>query len=357
VPTSQHIRFCKSADGTRIAYALNGAGDPLVRAAHWVGHLDHEMNNPVIEPWISLLSRRHRLLRYDSRGCGLSDRDNVELTFQRQVEDLRAVVDAAGLDRFVLFGMAGGASIAVAFAAQYPERVTHLVLHGACARAKIARGEVEDGMTQVKAVEIGWGNANPAFRQLFTSQLLPDATADEFAAFNALIQQTTAPASAARILHMFFQVNLTEVAPRIRCPTLIFHSREDGRIPFEQGRELACLISGAEFHPLQSRNHLILRREPAWAELAGHLDAFLPRRAGPDPRIESLTARERQLLSLVAKGMDNRAIASLSAISEKTVRNHVSNIFSKIGATSRAQAVALARDAGLNEPDRGRTHD
>jgi pimeloyl-ACP methyl ester carboxylesterase/DNA-binding CsgD family transcriptional regulator len=353
VPTSQHIRFCKSADGTRIAYALNGAGVPLVRAAHWVGHLDLEMHNPVTEPWISLLSRRHRLLRYDSRGCGLSDRDNVEFTFEQHVEDLRAVVDAAGLDRFILFGMAGGASIAVTFAARYPERVTRLVLHGACARAKLARGEVEDGMTQVKAVEIGWGMANPAFRQLFTSQLVPDATTVEFAAFNALLQQATSPAHAARILYMFYQVNLTDIAPRVRCPTLIFHAREDGRIPFEQGRELACLISGAEFHPLQSRNHLILRREPAWDELAEHLDAFLPQRAGPDRLIESLTARERQLLGLVAKGMDNRAIASLTAISEKTVRNHVSNIFGKIGVRSRAQAVAMARDAGLNEPDRG----
>jgi pimeloyl-ACP methyl ester carboxylesterase/DNA-binding CsgD family transcriptional regulator len=352
VPASQPIRFCKSVDGTRIAYAMNGSGEPLVRAAHWVGHLDFEMSNPVTEPWISLLSRRHRLLRYDSRGCGLSDRLDVEFTIERHVEDLRAVIDAAGLDRFILFGMAGGASIAVTFAARYPERVTHLVLHGAVARAKLARGDLDDGLTQIKAVEVGWGMANPAFRQLFTSQLIPEATAEEFTAFNALIQQTTSPSNAARILHMFYQVNLTDIAPRVKCPTLIFHAREDGRIPFEQGRELACLISGAEFHPLQSRNHVILRREPAWAELAAHLDAFLPKRAGSDRRIESLTARERQLLSLVAKGMDNRAIASLTAISEKTVRNHVSNIFGKMGVTSRAQAVALARDAGLNESDR-----
>jgi pimeloyl-ACP methyl ester carboxylesterase/DNA-binding CsgD family transcriptional regulator len=331
-----------------------GAGPPLVRAAHWVSHLNFDWDSPVFGPWLALLSRRHTLIRYDARGCGLSDRGDIELSLDRHIEDLQAVVDAAGVDRFVLFGMAGGAAIAVGTAAHCPERVTHLVLHGGYARAKIARGDVEDAETQIKAVEVGWGNANPAFRQLFTSQLLPDATTEQFRSFNELIRHATFPATAARMLRMFYQLDLRELAPRIRCPTLIMHAREDGRIPFEQGRELAGLIPGARFVPLESRNHVLLNTEPAWKVMVEAVEDFLPAApARSAATLSALTAREREILEILAHGVDNDGIAVRLKLSNKTVRNRLTVIFGKLGVTSRAQAVALARDAGLGaRPDR-----
>jgi pimeloyl-ACP methyl ester carboxylesterase/DNA-binding CsgD family transcriptional regulator len=348
-PPNQRIRFCKSRDGTNIAYASLGTGEPIVRAAHWVSHLNFDLDSPVWGPWLSVLARGRALTRYDARGCGLSDRDQIEFTLGKHVEDLEAVVDAANLDRFILFGTAGGASISVLYAALHPERVSHLILHGGCARAKMSRGDTEDALTQIKAVEVGWGNENPAFRQLFTSQLLPDGSAEVFRSFNDLIRQSTSPANAARLLRMFYEADLRDAAPKIRCPTLVLHARHDGRIPFEQGRELARLIPGARLVPLESRNHVLLNTEPAWPQLNAALEDFLPTpsRSQSGVFLSELTTREQEVLELLARGLDNETIASQLGISTKTVRNQVSNIFSKLGVTSRAQAVARARDAGI----------
>jgi pimeloyl-ACP methyl ester carboxylesterase/DNA-binding CsgD family transcriptional regulator len=347
---TQQIRFCRSRDGTRIAYATCGTGPVLVRAAHWVGHLKLDWDNPVWRPWLSMLSRRHTLIRYDARGCGLSDRNSVDFALERHVEDLEAVVDAAGVRRFVLFGIAGGGFISLTYATRHADRVSHLALHGTAAVSKFGRGDVEDAHIQIKAFELGWANENPAFRQLFTSQLLPDATAEQFRAFNDLIRVTTTPANAARILRTFYEADLREVAPRVRCPTLVTHTREDGRVPFEQGLALAGLIPGAQFVPLESRNHLLLEGEPAWRHFVEALDAFLPTAPAEQADVaalDDLTARENEVLERLAQGLDNAAIARHLGISEKTVRNQVSIIFSKLGVNSRAQAIVRARDAGF----------
>jgi pimeloyl-ACP methyl ester carboxylesterase/DNA-binding CsgD family transcriptional regulator len=345
----QRIRFCKSRDGTNIAYATVGTGDPIVRAAHWVSHLNFDLESPVWGPWLSTLAQGRALTRYDSRGCGLSDRDQIEFTLSKHVEDLEAVVEAANLDRFVLFGMAGGASISVLYAALHPERVSHLILHGGCARAKMTRGDTEDALTQIKAVEVGWGNENPAFRQLFTSQLLPEGSAEIFRSFNDLIRHATSPVNASQILRMFYEADIRDIAPRVQCPTLVLHARQDGRIPFEQGRELARLIPDARLVALDSRNHVLLSAEPAWQQLIAAVEDFLPAPQRPQPGIflSELTAREHEVLELLAQGFDNDTIADQLGISAKTVRNQVSSIFSKLGVSSRAQAVARARDAGI----------
>jgi pimeloyl-ACP methyl ester carboxylesterase/DNA-binding CsgD family transcriptional regulator len=346
---TQKIRFCKSRDGTRIAYAINGSGAPLVRAANWISHLDLDWQNPVWRPWLSMFSKERTLISYDARGCGLSDRD-VEFTLDKHVEDLEAVIDAAGVKQFALFGMAGGGSIAVNYAVRHPERVSHLVLHGVPADAKLTRGDLEHGQTEIKAFEFGWAKENPAFRQLFTSQLLPGATTEQFDAFNELMRLTTSPANAARILRVFFEVTLRETAPLVRCPTLVTHVREDGRVPFDQGRELASLIPDARFVPLESRNHVLLENEPAWQKFVDEFNEFLP--ASPANAANELdasavlTKRECEVLELVAQGFDNSTIGDRLGISEKTVRNHVSMLLSKLGVTSRAQAIVRAREAG-----------
>lgn len=348
---SQQIRFCKSRDGTRIAYAINGSGPPLVRSANWISHLDLDRQNPVWRPWLSLFSERRTLICYDARGCGLSDRENIEFTIDKHVEDLEAVIEAAGVKRFALFGMAGGGSIAVSYAVRHPERVSHLVLHGVPADAKLARGDLEHGQAEIQAFKFGWAKENPAFRQLFTSQLLPGATTEQFDAFNELIRLTTSPSNAAGILRAFFEVSLRETAPLVRCPSLVTHVREDGRVPFVQGRELASLIPDARFVPLEGKNHVLLENEPAWQHFVDEFNGFLsssPAKVAVDDlhAFADLTEREREVLNLVAQGFSNPAIGARLGITEKTVRNQVSMILSKLGVSSRSQAIVQARQAG-----------
>src|SRR6266849_6310936 len=352
----QQIRFCTSQDGVQIAYATSGNGPPLVRAPHWATHLEFDWESPVWRPWLSLLAHRHTLIRYDQRGFGLSDRNGVDLSFERHIEDLEAVVDAAGFKQFVLTGMTGGGPIAIAYAARHPDRVSHLVLYGTFTRGRIARAanalELEEAHTLLKLIEIGLGRDDPAFRQFVTSQFFPDGTAEQFRSFNELVRQSASPSDAATLLRVFYTIDIREIAPKVRCPTLVLHPSEDARVPFEEGRALAGLIPGARLVALDSRNHILLEQEPAWKRLVAELDDFLPSaQAGPagaaGPGFDELTAREHDVLELVAQGLDNTSIGEALGMSEKTVRNHVSTIFSKLDVKSRAQAVVRAREAGF----------
>jgi pimeloyl-ACP methyl ester carboxylesterase/DNA-binding CsgD family transcriptional regulator len=350
---SQHVRFSASRDGTRIAFASGGAGPPLVRAAHWLSHLDYEPYCPLWGPWLKLLARRHTLIRYDGRGCGLSDREATDFSLDRCVEDLEAVVDSCKLARFVLFGATIGSITALAYAARHPDRVSHLVMIGGFAVGRMARDPpalIEQTALELKAIELGWGNDNPAFRQFITSLLIPDATPDQARSLNELMRIAASPQNAIRRLQPYHHVDLRAIAAQVRCPTLVFHSRFDGRIPFEQGRALATLIPGARFAALDSRNHWVVDTEPAWAQFTAEIDAFLPSvpdAPAVDGVLDALTTRELQVIELVAAGLDNGTIGQRLGISAKTVRNRVSVIFDKLGVNSRPQAIVWARDAGF----------
>jgi pimeloyl-ACP methyl ester carboxylesterase/DNA-binding CsgD family transcriptional regulator len=358
---SQHVRFCTSRDGTRIAFATRGSGPPLVRAAHWLSHLNHETHCPLWGPWLSLLSRRHTLIRYDGRGCGLSDREVADFSLDRCIEDLDAVVESAGISRFVLVGATIGGMTALAYAARHPERVSHLVIIGGLAVGRMVRDppeQVEEAGLELKAIEIGWRNDNPAFRQFFTSQFIPDSTPEQARSLNELLRLASTPETAIKRLRPFHHVDLREIAAKVQCPTLVFHSRADARIPFEQGRALASLIPDARFVALESRNHWVVETEPAWTQFAGALDSFLPGVPQAPDRVEAavlepLTSRELQVIELMAAGLDNGTIGKRLGISEKTVRNRVSAIFSKVGVKSRAQAIVWAREAGFGRKTAG----
>jgi pimeloyl-ACP methyl ester carboxylesterase/DNA-binding CsgD family transcriptional regulator len=359
---AQHIRFCTSRDGTRIAYATCGSGPPLVWAAHWVHHLKFDWDSPVWRPWLSMLARRHTLVRYDMRGCGLSDREGVEFSFEKFVEDLEAVIEAAGLDQFVLFGTVNGSAISVTYAVRHPDRVSHLVLYAGYVRNRLAGSptprEVEEAQARLKVMEIGWPNDTPAYGQFFTSLHMPDASAEQFQSFNDLVRRTTSPANAVALLQAFFPIDVREIVPKVRCPTLVLHSRGDSIIPFEQGRSVAGLIPGARFVPIESHNHVLLETEPAWQQFVEALDEFLP--AEPPQlagiggsQLDELTTREHEVLELVAQALDNDAIGKQLHISKRTARNHVSLILSKLGAKSRAEAIVRARDAGFGRKNSG----
>src|SRR5690348_8486051 len=277
--SSQHVRFCASRDGTRIAFTMRGAGPPLVRAAHWLSHLEYEPECPLWGPWIKLLAQRHTLIRYDGRGCGLSDREAEDFSLDRCIEDLEAVVDSCKLGRFVLFGATIGGVTALAYAARHPERVSHLIIIGGFTVGRMKRHSpvlVEEAALELKAIELGWGSDKPAFRQLFTSMFIPDSTPEQARSLNDLLRVASTPQSAIKRLQPFQSIDLREAAAKVSCPTLVFHARHDARIPFEQGRALAALIPGAHFVALDSRNHWVVETEPAWAQFTTAIDRFLP---------------------------------------------------------------------------------
>ncbi len=351
----QHIRFCKARDGAQIAMASLGRGAPLLRAAHWLSHVEHDGRSPVWAHWLKELSRDHTFIRYDQRGCGLSDWSPPSTSFEAWVNDLEAVVEAQRLTQFALLGMSQGGAIAIAYAARHPEKVSHLVLFGAYAKGVLCRNitqqQSEEAETLVKLIRFGWGRDNPAFRQVFTSQFIPDGTREQHQWFNDLERISASPENAARIVETTYQMDVTAEAKSIRVPTLVLHARDDARVPFEEGRQLAALIPSARFVPLEGRNHILLSNEPAWEQFLSEVRAFLGDGRGEKDllRQSRLTVSESEVLALIARGLDNNEIADALAKSEKTVRNQVSSIFSKLGVSTRAQAIVLARDAGIGD--------
>jgi pimeloyl-ACP methyl ester carboxylesterase/DNA-binding CsgD family transcriptional regulator len=349
----QRIRICTTADGVRIAFGAAGAGAPLVKAANWLSHLEHDGESPVWRHWIAELARDHELVRYDARGCGLSDWDVPELSFEAWVRDLEAVVDAAGVGRFALLGLSQGGAIAIAYAARHPERVTHLILHGAFARGVLRRnptaGQRKEAEMMVELAALGWGKDNPAFRQFFTTLFIPDGTPEQHRWWNRLEQITTSPANAARFMSVLSEIDVTPLAPRVSCPTLVLHSARDARVPFDEGRLIASLIPGARFVPIESRNHVLLEHEPGWRQWLDEVRAFLPPAPPPRGAFARLTPRQAELVELLAQGLDNAQIAARLAVAEKTVRNHITSIFAKLAIGSRSQAIVRARDAGFGK--------
>lgn len=278
-PDSQTIRFCRAADGTRIAYATVGSGPPLLKAANWMSHLDLEWTTPVWSHWLGGLARNRQLVRYDERGCGLSDWTVPGFTFDDWVDDLHTVVEATGLDRFPLLGVSQGGAVAVAYAVRHPERVSRLVLAGAYARGRQVRArteaEREEAALDLDLARVGWLHQDPRFLRVFASQFLPEGTPEDWAEFTAFQRQTTSPANGVRFLEEFARIDVSTIAHRVACPTLIIHSRDDERVPAAQAGELAALIPDSRLILLKSRSHLLTAFEPAWDEFLAHIDAFL----------------------------------------------------------------------------------
>ena len=276
-PMKQDISFCTASDGTRLAYSVTGKGPPLVKAANWLNHLDHDFASPLWRHWILALSSIRSVWRYDERGNGLSDWD-APLTFEAFVDDLESVVDAAGLDRFDLIGISQGAAVAIAYAVRHPARVRRMHLWGGYAAGWAHRGdpvEIERREIMLKLTRQGWALDNPAFRQMFTSLYLPEATAEQAHWYNELQRITTSPENAEALQRVFGTIDVRDLLGKVTIPTLVGHSSRDAVVPFESGRALAAGIPGAKFIAVESPNHLLLESDAGWPKYARIVEEFL----------------------------------------------------------------------------------
>jgi len=274
----QEIRYCTTSDGVRLAYGVSGKGPPLVKASNWLTHLDFEWGSPIWRHWYVALSSHHRLVRYDERGNGMSQRDVPDVSFDTWVRDLEAIVDAAGLERFSLLGISRGGPIAVAYAVKYPERVTHLVLYGAFAAGLNHTGtaeELEARRALVSLMRLGWGLNNPAFRKMFTHRFIPESTPEHEQWLDELQRVSTSPENAARLMERDDDIDVRPLLSQVKTQTLVIHCDRDGAVPAEDGRLIAAAIPGARYVSLSSANHLMLEEEPAWSRFLEELGLFL----------------------------------------------------------------------------------
>lgn len=353
----QKIRFCTSADGVKLAYAISGEGPPLVMLSSWLTHLEHQWRSLAWRPWLEAFSREHTVIRHDSRGCGLSDRDIGDVSFETWVRDLERVIDAAGVERFTLLGPCWGGPVAMEYAARHPARVARLVLYGTYVRGRLRRtdlpNQVEEARLLLELLRLGWGQENHAFLQAWAAQFQPGGTLEHLRSWSEQMRAATSADIAVRLMAISWGLEMTQAARRIQCPVLVAHPERDRVVPIEEGRLLADLIPGSRFVQLDSENHMLLADEPAWPHFLAEVRRFLGEAApacAPERNrlpLGELTPRERNVLECIARGLDNAEIAASLGLAEKTVRNHITRVFDKIGVEHRYQAIVLARDAGL----------
>jgi len=277
----QETRFCTTPDNVRIAYAITGKGPPLVKAANYLSHLEFDWQSPVWRHFLGTLSTDSTLIRYDERGCGLSDWDPEDLSFDAWVRDLESVVEAADIDRFPLLGISQGGAVAIEYAVRHPERVTQLIVYGGYSRGWGKRGStktIEERQAIITLIKHGWGRDDPAIRQYFTSQFIPDGTMEQMRWFNDLQRVSCSPENAVRFQEVFGTVDVSMDLPKVKAPTLVIHSRGDPSVPFEEGRLVAAGIPNSRLVALETRNHLLLETDPAWHKFVFEVRSFLGRK-------------------------------------------------------------------------------
>ena len=307
----QQVRYCAAGDGTRLAYSVTGEGPALVKTANWLNHIEHDWDSPLWRHWINEFTRGRSLIRYDERGNGLSDWDTPNLSFDAFVDDLRSVADCLELESFDLLAISQGAAVAIAFAIRHPERVRRLVICNGYAAGWAVRAdpaELARREAMITLTEVGWGADSPAYRQLFTNHYVPEATPKQMGWFNEMQRLSASPENAVKLQRALSLIDVRELLPKVRTPTLIFHSRNDQAVPFAQGEELAARIPEANFIPLESRNHILLETEPAWQMFSELTREFLDREGTPTSVVRSAPARPKDKIDYCS-GEDGAKIA------------------------------------------------
>ena len=348
-PLTHELRFTHVASGARIAWARSGqlGGAMLLRAAHWMTHVDYDLRSPWWQPMIEHLGRQLELVRYDERGCGLSGSDDVPLGLEASVEELEVVAAAHGAQKFALMGVSAGAGAAIAFAARHPDKVSHLVLVAGYTHGLLHRNLSPQGLAfheaQMKIIELGWGRADPGVQHMFTSRFMPDASTAQSALFNEHQRQSCSGVRAAAIARARAGLDVRDLVGQLKVPTLVLHCEGDLVVPLALGQDLAAGIADARFEVLRSRNHIPLVHEPAFERMCQVITEFVVQKQVA-PR---LTPAERALMQWVGQGLDNLQIAAQLGLADKTVRNRLSSLYTKLGVEGRAMAVVKAREMGL----------
>jgi pimeloyl-ACP methyl ester carboxylesterase len=279
----QEVRYCSAPDGVRLAYANVGSGPPLLRSAHWMGHLEYDWELPIFRHGLLGLAKSFTLVRYDARGNGLSDWDVGEISFDAWVSDMETVVDAAGLDRFPLLGYSQGCAVSIAYAARHPDRVSHLILYGGFGTGinkgpDTAPADRERWAAMKTLMKLGWGSDDATFRQVFTSQMMPTATREQADAFNEIQRLSASSECAVRYLETVGEFDVRHLLPQVRAPTLVMHVRGDLRVPIALGREIAAAIPSARFIALPGKNHILLEQDPGVEQFLSELKSFVSAR-------------------------------------------------------------------------------
>jgi pimeloyl-ACP methyl ester carboxylesterase/DNA-binding CsgD family transcriptional regulator len=323
------IRYCSTPAG-RVAYSTSGAGPALLLDSGWITDLRAQLELLSFGAFVERLAERFTVIRYDKPGCGLSDRNEIDLSFDGQVAAALAVADAVGAGRLRLFGASQGGQLATAIAATHPDRVEALVLYGMCASGRdLAPAEVRKSV--VALVRANWGLGLKALAGTFVT----DPTAEDLAGFTRFQRASASAEVAARLLEVYYETDVRDLLPQIRARTAVLHREADRGTRFELGREVAALIPGATLIPLPGSSHLFYHGE--WPAIADTVIGFLTERAGSGPR---LTDRELQVAELVAEGLTNQAIARRLSVAPRTAEAHVENIRRKLEVRSRAQIAA-----------------
>jgi pimeloyl-ACP methyl ester carboxylesterase/DNA-binding CsgD family transcriptional regulator len=345
----QTVRYLTTPDGVRLAWATSGTGPELVKTANWITHLEYDWESPVWRHWTTFLSEHFHLTRYDERGNGLSQHDVADVSPRNWVADLTSVTTARKCPPpFALLGISQGTVAAIEYASLHPDQVSHLIIYGGYARGWGLRDNPDD-VRRMRAIieltELGWGRAEPVFRRLFTARFIPEGSEEQLHWFDELCAKTTSPRMASRLLASRGEADVRHLLSSVRVPTLVLHGKDDQCVPFAEGQAVAAGIPGAEFVQLDSRNHILLEHEPAWHRFKeAVLDFTGVRSRAEDAVFGTLSLREREILSQLVAGRSNGEIGGVLFISEKTVRNHVTSIFEKLGVSTRAQAIVFARD-------------
>jgi len=359
---NQSVRFCTTADGVQLAYAVTGGGPPLVMSATWLTHLEHQWRSLAWRPWLDAFTSKYMVLRHDSRGCGLSDRTTKELSFETWVRDLECVVEAANFRRFALVATCWGGPIAIEYAVRHPERVSHLVLYATYAQGRLRRTHSPEEVVKARVLtditRLGWGKEDHDFVHVWASRFQPGGTSEHLCSWSDQMRAATSADTAVRLFEIAWHTDVREAARKIKCPVLIVHPERDVVAPIQQGRLLAKLIPDCRFVQLDSENHMPLAGEPAWSQLVAQVRDFLAEPEsvrvanGKALPLDELTSRERAVLEGIAEGLNNSEIAASLGLSEKTVRNHITRVFDKLSVEQRCQAIVLAREAGLGRASR-----
>ena len=335
------VRFTETHDGLSLAWTRSGSGLPLVKASAWLTHLEYDAQSPIWAHWLGFFEGNFDYLRYDERGCGLSDRKTGTMNEESWIDDLERVVKAADLPKpFVLMAMSQGTGAAVGYAARHPEDVSHLIILGGYSRGVYKRDnpQAADFYTAITNVfRLGFDSGNTAFREVFTKRFIPNGSAEKIGWFNELCQRATTPEIGAQLLQARGNMDVSHLLDQVQCPTLIVHGENDQVAPIDEGRLMARRIPNAELVVLDTENHILHPEEPAWAQFC---EAVLNCVGASAPETDlGLTPREAEILDAVCAAKSNHQIARDLGVSDKTVRNQLTRIFAKLGVTTRQEAI------------------